>query len=45
MKARYLNLKGNVFDIEYNYIIYVIKYKSLIINRLQYEKSKNYKDL
>lgn len=28
-----------------NYIIYVITYNSLIINKLPYEKSKNYKDL
>lgn len=29
----------------YNYTIYVIFYKSLIINKLYNEKSKNYKDL
>jgi hypothetical protein len=28
-----------------NYIIYVITYNSLIINKLHREKSKNYKDL
>ena len=28
-----------------NYIIYVITYNSLIINKLRHEKSKDYKDL
>jgi hypothetical protein len=32
-------------SLAHNYIIYVISNKSLIINKLHNEKSKNYKDL